>query len=163
MLIAGGLLQTSRARFDFGATVPTVSAVPVWVISVDELLLSAPFIFVGLWGVVNVWRRTGRRLRLDYFLFGLGLAGMVPTTFILFLTRGGGETTFSYRMIFGDGTTAGLSLITTLIAAAAWAGITWGFLMLFTQGLVPEGSGKYDKREDEPDAMGALITEMKRR
>jgi hypothetical protein len=94
------------------------------VISVDELLLSAPFIFVGLWGMVNVWWRTGGRLRLDYFFFGLGLAGVVPSTFVLFLTRGGGETIFSYRMIFADSTTAGLSLVTTLIAAVAWAGVT---------------------------------------
>jgi hypothetical protein len=35
--------------------------------------------------------------------------------------------------------------------------------MLYTQGRVPEGSGKYDKRADEADAMGTLITEIKRR
>jgi hypothetical protein len=162
LITAGGLLQTSHARFDFSSTAPLVSKVPVWVISVDELMLSAPFIFVGLWGVVNVLRRTGRRLRIDYFHMGLGLAGVVPTAFILFLTRGGGDTAFSYRMIFNDGTTAGLSLVTTLIGAVAWVGITWGFLMLYTQGLVSEGSGKYDRRADEPDAMGALISEMDR-
>ena len=163
LIAAGGLLQASRTRFDFSGEVPIWSIVPVWVISVNGLLLSLPFVFVGLYGFWIVWQRTRSRFGFDLILFGIGFVGVLPTVFIQFLDRKGEETSFSYRMIFGDGTTIGLSLATTLIAAAVWAGLTWAFLNLFASGLVPQGSGKYDKRSNEPDAVGALIRESQSR
>jgi hypothetical protein len=137
--------------------------VPLWVISVDGLLLSLPFAFVGIWGAWITWPRTRRRFRLDLFHVGLGLAGVMPTAFILFLFRQSQESSFSYRMVVGDNVTARGSLAITLVAAAVWCGLVWAFQIVYAHGLVPEGSGKYDKRAGEPDAMGALITEMKRR
>jgi hypothetical protein len=86
----------------------------------------------------------------------------MPTAFILFLFRQSQESSFSYRMVVGDNVTSRGSLAITFVAAAVRC-LVWAFQIVYAHGLVPEGSGKYDKRAGEPDAMGALITEMKRR
>jgi hypothetical protein len=79
---------------------------------------------------------------------------------VLFALRHNVESSFSYTMIFHSSLTAVGSLTVTLIAASVWCGIASMFLALYVTSIISEGSGKYDKRPGETDAVGRLIDEM---
>jgi hypothetical protein len=160
-LAAGGLMQASRTPLNFSATVSARSSVPMWVITLDVLLLSIPFVLSGLWGMALVWRHTRGLFRWDVVYTSLGLIGVLPNILVLFLFRQRLESSFSYSMVFHHGVSAGNSLAVTLLAALVWAGFVSAMLAIYANGVISEGSGKYDKRPGEPDAIGALISEMK--
>jgi hypothetical protein len=135
----------------------------MWAISVDVLLLSLPFVALGLWSVLTTWQNTRNLFRVDLIHCALGLFGVVPTVFVLFLFRSNVESAFSYTMIFHEGLTATGSLAVTFIATAVWCGITTAFLSLYVFSVVAEGTGRYDRQPGETDGIGRLIQEMRLR
>jgi hypothetical protein len=162
LMAAGGLLQASRSPFEFSDRTPSPQYVlPYWAITLDALLLSLPFMIAGLWATSIVWRKTKWHFRVDLFHAAVGLFGVVPNVLVLFALRHNVESSFSYTMIFHSSLTAVGSLTVTLIAASVWCGIASMFLALYVTGIVSEGSGKYDKRPGETDAVGRLIEEMR--
>jgi hypothetical protein len=161
LLVAGGLMQAARTPLDFSTSVSARSPLPMWAISLDVLLLSIPFVLSGLWGVALAWRHTRGLFRLDPVYALLGLAGVIPNVLVLFLFRRNVESSFSYSMIFHHEVSAGSSLAVTMLAALVWAGFVSAMLAIYVNGVIPEGSGKYDKRPGELDAVGVLISEMK--
>ncbi|HWC29587.1 MAG TPA: hypothetical protein VG845_05835 [Dehalococcoidia bacterium] len=160
LLAIGGAIQTSRTPLEFSGRVPQGTDVPMWALSLDVLLLSLPFLIAGSWGTVIVWQRTRQLFRVEAVHVGIGLFGLVPTIFVLFLLRQDIESAFSYTMIFHGNLSAGGSLAVTLIAASVWTGTTGAFLSLYLTGVVAEGSGKYDRRPDESDGVGRLLGEL---
>jgi hypothetical protein len=132
----------------------------MWTLTIDVLLLSMPFIASGVWATLAVATETRRLFRIDMIHLGLGLFGLVPNLFVLFLLRQNVESAYSYTMIFHEGLTATGSLAVTVVAASIWGGITASFMALYVSGVVSEGTGKYDKRPGELDGVGALLEEL---
>jgi hypothetical protein len=51
------------------------------------------------------------------------------------------------------------SAIATLFLSIMLGGSVLGFGFIYAGGVIPEGSGKYDRRPDEPDPLGQMINE----
>lgn len=162
LLTLGGLRLCMLSPFDFSGRKMTNADVPQWTVSIDYLLLGLPFVILGLVGCRTIWRRTALLFRIDWFHASLGFAGVVPTVIALFLVGENRWSQFSYNWeSSGSATDSIYSMLTTFLLAGSWAAINAIFLFLYAAGIVSEGSGKYDKRPDETDAVGSLLDEMK--
>jgi uncharacterized membrane protein len=136
----------------------------MWALSLDFVLLGVPFVVLGLWTARQVWLRTKQQFRIDVFHAPLGFFGALPTIAALFLAPVNPHSMFSYNWNSPGGFEGGLySMMTTVILAAVWAAISSVFVFLYVNGIVDEGSGKYDKRPDETDGVAQLIEQMKSR
>ena len=161
-LLMGGLRLCARTPLDFSTRPSESSAVPTWAISLDYILLGLPFVLLGIWGSLHVWRKTSLKFSIDWFHAPLGLLGVVPNLFALWLVGDNPWSSFSYNWDSPGALEGALySMLTTVVLAGAWAAIAWLFLYLYISGIVPEGTGKYDKRPGEADGVGTLLDQMK--
>ena len=162
LLVLGGIRLSARTPLDFSSHATVSSKVPMWALSIDFVLLGVPFIVAGLWAFRRVWIRTAQQFRVDVAHAPLGFGGTLPTVLALFLASVNPHSMFSYSWSSPGGLQGGIySMLATLVFASLWAGIMGVFLFLYVTGIVSEGSGKYDKRAGETDAVGRLIDEMK--
>jgi hypothetical protein len=71
------------------------------------------------------------------------------------------DEVFAYESFAGVKGAGGFSLVLTGMIVALFGGVTAVFSYAYVMALAPEGTAKFDKRDDERDAMAEIIASRK--
>jgi hypothetical protein len=122
----------------------------------------------GALGLREVHRLTAARFSLTLLPLAMGLFTLlVFVAMLVGLASQPPEDVFSYGGLALPGRTDVVpeaqdysmvtSLAITIFASIFFGGCLAGSAFIYCTGINEEGTGRYDRRPDEPDAMGALI------
>jgi hypothetical protein len=133
---------------------------PYWVITLNTFLVAFMPALVGAWTAVKTWSQTKQLFSINPLLVAVGTAGILAMAMALHeFSKRNVDSRFYY---WGLDAGAYGSLIFTAFASAVFGLSVLGFGVIYCSGIAPEGSGKYDRRPDEPDPLGQMITERMR-
>jgi hypothetical protein len=162
LLLIAALLVASMSPFDFSSN--RLVRLPLWVLSLNPLIVSLPVLVAGGWGVAMTIRNTRQRFHVAFPWVILGLGGVLMFVAALVETsRQDLEHIFAFGGIAGASIHASASLLLTLGLLVIFVPLLFGMVYLYCICLVADGSGRHERRPDEPDATGLLIQEMRSR
>ncbi|HLF71189.1 MAG TPA: hypothetical protein VI759_03435 [Dehalococcoidia bacterium] len=161
LLALGGVYQLARSPFEFSGRVPFLRVLPMWVISVDAVIVSIPAIALGAWAARSVFLSTGYRFKLALTTVLLSGALMLFVAWTEFKLAGRSERVFHYAG-FGVGTPVG-SLAFTIMGSLIGFGFIGGFVYIYCRGVEGEHKTRFDRQEGETDALGEIIASMRSR
>jgi hypothetical protein len=134
-----------------------------WVASLNPLIIATPALVTAFFGARAVLGRTRQRYSLVPLLLAIGsFTILVFVLFLLMLASQQPDEVYSYSFAAslaglerGVGTEASLAI--TILGSLVFGGCTAASAFVYLSGITDEGSGRYDKRPDEPDAMAQII------
>ena len=158
LLTAAAIYQASASPLKWSNERPFDSDLLYWVISLDPLIVAAVPALLGLWAAWSVFWQMRRPYSISPVMVAIGLFGML--TFIAAMLRLSEKNVDSRFYYFGLAAGDYGSLIFTTFASVVFGGCLFGFVYLYRRGFVAEGPRIFDRRPDEPDAIGAVMREM---
>jgi hypothetical protein len=159
LFAALGEAMDSPFRFD-NETPYASREYPYWMISLSTLLVAVIPILVGAWSGAKTWLQTRELFTVNALLATMGASGLLAMALALYrLSQTRIESRFYY---YGMDVGASGSLIFTVFASIVFGLCILGFGVIYTSGVVSEGSGKYDRQPDEVDPLGQMIEEQVR-
>jgi hypothetical protein len=133
--------------------------VPRWAASLNPLIIAIPALATAIFGVKAVMNRTRQLFSLVPVLLGVGsFAILVYVLFLIALANQQPDEVYSYSFVgIEGGVGTEVSLAVTILGTLVLGGCAAGSALVYLSGITPEGSGRFDKRPDEPDAMAQII------
>jgi hypothetical protein len=126
-------------------------------VSINCLVVAILPAITAVWTATSVWKQTRHLFSLNPFLLAAGVFGLLAMAVTLYgLSQKYVDSRFYYYGLF-SGTTG--SVAATIFASLVFGLCVLGFGVIYSSGIVPQGSGKYDRRPDEPDPLGQMIGE----
>jgi hypothetical protein len=158
LLILAAIAEASDSPMRFDSTVtPRTWTLTYWSVSLNCIVVAILPIFAGLVTIKAVWQQTRQLFDLNFLLLAAGAFGILSMAMALYhLSQRHVDSRFYYYGMFSD--TTG-SVAATVFASLVFGLCVLGFGVIYSSGVIPQGSGKYDRRADEPDPMGQLINE----
>ena len=159
LLVLAALSEATDSPFRFDNETPYASReFPYWMISLSALLVAVIPLFVGVWSGAKTWLQTRELFTINALLTTMGASGLLAMALALYrLSQTKIESRFYY---YGMDVGASGSLIFTVFASIVFGLCIFGFGLIYTSGVVAEGSGKYDRWPDEIDPLGQMIQEQ---
>ncbi len=158
LLSAAAINEASASPMRFSDAKPFLVDSPYWLISLNPLIVAAlPFAF-GLWAAWSVFWQMRGPYSVSPPMVGLGIFGMLIFSAALWrISEQAVDSRFHY---YGLAAGANGSLIFTLFGSVVFGGCLFGFVYLYRRAFVAEGPRVFDRRPDEPDAIGTVMREM---
>jgi hypothetical protein len=171
LLLFAGVREILSSPFDWSSEFGTNPAglaydIPRWVASVSPIIVAAIPLATGVIGIRSTLQRTSQLFQVTPLLLAIGSFAILALAAALFgLSAQAADEVFDYTLIGadgGDGSDAGsvkpvASLAITTLASVLFGGCAAASALVYLSGISPEGSGRYDKRPDERDAMAEII------
>jgi hypothetical protein len=139
---------------------------PAWVVSLSPFIVATPSLASGLFGLREVLSMTSGSFSFTPIPLLMGLFTILAFIAMLVVLSGQPpESVFEHDSLGGtsgrnedpDDTGVTISLAITSFASIFFGACLAGSAFIYCSGMNNEGSGRYDRRPDEPDAMAALI------
>jgi len=161
LLVLAALAEASDSPMRFDSARPPNSVdFTYWSVSVNCLVVAILPTVAGLWTLKTMWRQTRQLFSLNILFLAIGAFGLWGMALALYgLSQKGVDSRFYYYS-FASGTAG--SVVFTVFASVVFGPCILGFGLIYTSGVVSEGSGKYDRRPGEVDPLGQMIQEQVR-
>jgi hypothetical protein len=157
-LLVASILEASDSPMRFDSTyTPGSQNLSYTSVTINCIAVAIIPALTGLWTALAVWKQTRQRFSLDPFFVVLGAVGLLIVDAGMFLMS---ESKVDNRF-FVTGAIGGStwSVLAVVFLSAIVGGCALGFCLIYSSGIAAQGSGKYDRRPDEPDPLGQMIEE----